>query len=395
VEFAPFHFVILVLLLFLFLFLFPFSFPLSPSQTILQFPTETFPIFVFCLSNRFNAAMDNVNLKKLAEELNLAISTVSRALRDSHEISQKTKDRVKALAAKRGFQPNPHASSLRQNKSKTIAVIVPEIQNNFFSQVLNGVEEVAQRKGYHVLIYLTHEDHNREKDILNVLRNGRVDGLMISVSNTTTSFEHLEAYREGGIPLVFFDRVCEKMEVPRVTTDDAEAAFKATEHLIRSGCKKIAFLSMSGDLSISFRRKSGYSKALTKYGSSGEEIIVECGPDDDINRGRIKELLTGAKRPDGIFAAVEKFAVNTYEVCKEMQISIPQQLKVISFSNLPAAALFDPPLSTIVQPAYEIGREAAGILFKLVEKKILMPVEKKVCIPSAVVERRSTEGRKG
>src|SRR5690242_5811930 len=116
--------------------------------------------------------MDNVNLKKLAKELNVSVSTVSRALRDSHEISFETKERVKALAIKWGFQPNIHASSLRQNKSKTIAVVVPEIQNNFFSQVLNGVESVAQQKGYHVLIYLTHEDYYREKDILHLLRNG-------------------------------------------------------------------------------------------------------------------------------------------------------------------------------------------------------------------------------
>ena len=148
--------------------------------------------------------MDKLNLKKLAEELNLSISTVSRALRDSHEIGQETTDRVKALAEKLGFQPNPHASSLRKNKSKTIAVVIPEIENNFFSQVMNGVEDVAQKKGYHVLIYLTHEDHSREKDIVQVLRNGRVDGVMMSVSNTTTSFEHLQAYRDAGTPLVFF-----------------------------------------------------------------------------------------------------------------------------------------------------------------------------------------------
>lgn len=334
--------------------------------------------------------MDNVNLKKLAEELNLAVSTVSRALRDSHEISQETKDRVKALAVKLGFQPNPHASSLRQNKSKTIAVIVPEIQNNFFSQVLNGVEEVAQQKGYHVLIYLTHEDYDREKDILNVLRNGRVDGLMISVSNNTINFEHLEAFRESGMPLVFFDRVCEKMDVPGVTTDDAEASFKATEHLIRSGCKKIAFLSMAGNLSISSRRKSGYSKALIKYKLPGDEIIIECGPNDETNRGKIRELLQNDQRPDGIFAAVEKFAVNTYEVCQELHIYLPRQLKVISFSNLSAAALFDPPLSTIVQPAYEMGRESAAILFKIIEKKLLLPNEKRLTIPSKIVERKST-----
>jgi LacI family transcriptional regulator len=333
--------------------------------------------------------MDNVNLKKLAEELNLAVSTVSRALRDSHEISQETKDRVKSLAVKLGFQPNPHASSLRQNKSKTIAVIIPEIQNNFFSQVMNGVEEVAQQKGYHVLIYLTHEDYNREKDILNVLRNGRVDGLMISVSNTTKNFDHLEAYQQSGMPLVFFDRVCENMEVPRVTTDDSEAAFKATEHLLKMGCKKIAFLSLACNLSISVRRKSGYLKALAKY-ALNNEMIIECEADDETNRRNIRELLQSEQKPDGIFAAVEKFAINTYEVCHEMNICIPQQLKVVSFSNLSAAALFNPPLSTIVQPAYEIGKEAAGILFKIVEKKTLLPNEKKVTIASRIVERKST-----
>ena len=337
--------------------------------------------------------MDNMNLKKLAQELNLSPSTVSRALRDSHEIGQETKDRVKALAAKLGFQPNPHASSLRQNKSKTIAVIIPEIQNNFFSQVMNGIEEVAQQKEYHVLIYLTHEDHRREKDILNLLRNGRVDGLMISVSNTTTSFEHLEACQESGMPLVFFDRVCENMEVPRVTTDDAEAAFKATEHLLKMGCKKIVFLSMSGNLSISRRRKSGYVKALTKYGLAGNEIIMECGPDDETNRQYIRKLLQSEQKPDSIFAAVEKFAVNTYEVCQELHICVPQQLKVISFSNLSAAALFNPPLSTIVQPAYNIGREAAAVLFKIIDKKSLVLAERKIVLPSHLVVRESTTSK--
>ena len=333
--------------------------------------------------------MDNVNLKTLAEELNLAVSTVSRALRDNHEISQETKDRVKALAAKLGFQPNPYASSLRQNKSRTIAVVIPEIQNNFFSQVMNGVEEVAQQKGYHVLIYLTHEDHNRERDILKVLRNGRVDGLMISVSNTTTNLEHLESYRQSGTPLVFFDRVCESMDVPCVTTDDSKAAFKATEHLLKMGCKQIAFLSLSCNLSISSGRRTGYLKALAKYGLDNE-MIIECGVDDETNRGHIRQLLQSEQRPDGIFAAVEKFAFNTYEVCHDMNISIPRQLKLVSFSNLSAAALFDPPLSTIVQPAYEIGKEAATILFKIVEKKMLLPNERKVTIASQIVERKST-----
>ncbi|RYY59574.1 MAG: LacI family transcriptional regulator [Chitinophagaceae bacterium] len=336
--------------------------------------------------------MSTINLKRLAEELNLSASTVSRALRGSHEISQETKDRVKALAEKLGFQPNPHASSLRQSKSNTIAVVLPEIENNFFSQVMNGVEDVAQKKGYHVLIYLTHEAFAREKDILQVLRNGRVDGIMISVSNTTTSEEHLQEVNRSGLPLVFFDRIVESIDVPRVSTDDTDAAFKGTEHLVEKGCKRIALLSMSGLLSISSRRRNGYLNALKKYGMETDGLQVECGTDDETNRRLITALLQGPNPPDGIFAAVEKLAINTYEVCRQLGVKIPSQLKIISFSNLSVTALFDPPLTTIVQPAYEIGKEAAAVLFKIIQKKTLVPGEKKSVFPSHIVERASTGG---
>ncbi len=334
--------------------------------------------------------MENINLKRLARELNLSASTVSRALRGSHEIKQETKDRVKALAIKLGYQPNPHASSLRQSKSSTIAVIIPEIENNFFSQVMNGVEDVAQKKGYHVLIYLTHEAYLREKDILQVLRNGRVDGVMISVSNTTADFSHLQDLNVSRLPLVFFDRIVESIDVPRVSSDDVEAAFKGTEHLVARGCRRIAYLSMSGSLSISSRRKTGYQKALDKHGLGADAITLECGTDDAANRVLIRQLLQRKPAPDAVFAAVEKLAINTYEVCRELRLKIPQGLKVISFSNLSATALFDPPLTTIVQPAYEIGKEAAALLFKIIEKKTLVPGEKKAVFASHIVERAST-----
>jgi LacI family transcriptional regulator len=333
--------------------------------------------------------MDHPNLKKLAKELNLAISTVSRALRDSHEISQQTKDRVKAYAEKIGFQPNPHASSLRQNKSRTIAVVIPEIENNFFSGVINGVELIAQQKGYHVLIYLTHEDFTKERSILNVLRNGRVDGIMISVSNTTSSFEHVESYLEAGIPVVSFDRVCGDIDVPRVTTDDTAISMQATEHLLKKGCSNIAFLAMSAALSISSSRQHGYLKALRKYGLENKALLVECTTDDAQNRDIIRKMIQKEK-PDGIFATVEKLAINTYEVCQSLEIQIPREIKVISFSNLSASAFFNPPLSTIVQPAYTMGCEAAAILFKQVEKKRLLPNERKIVVPSKLIERAST-----
>lgn len=316
------------------------------------------------------------------------MSTVSRALRDSHEISDKTKERVKALARELGFQPNPHASSLRKNKSNTIAVIIPEIENNFFSQVMNGVEAVAGQKRYHVLIYLTHEDYRKEKDYLQSLTNGRVDGFMISISNTTHDFEHIKACQDAGIPMVLFDRICNVVDVPIITTDDCDVAYKATEHLIKEGCKKIAHLSMSSQLSITSGRKSGYHKAIEKY-RTGSEIILECSPNDTDNRKIIRKLFE-ENRPDGIFAAVEKFAINTYQVCEEMGIHIPEQVKVVSFSNLAAAALFNPPLSTVVQPAYEIGKQSAEVLFKIIEHKALFSTEKKIMLPSKLIERKST-----
>ena len=134
----------------------------------------------------------------------------------------------------------------------------------------------------------------------------------------------------------------------------------------------------------------GYVKALAKFKLADSELVIECGPDDELNRENIRQLLQGKTRPDAIFAAVEKFAVNTYEVCRELDIKVPQELKVISFSNLPAAALFNPSLSTIVQPAYEIGREAANVLFKIIDKKNLLPAEKKIVIPSTIVVRESS-----
>jgi LacI family transcriptional regulator len=337
--------------------------------------------------------MNNMNLKILARELNLAISTVSRALRDSHDIGQETKDRVRALAEKLGYQPNPYASSLRQNKSNTIAIIIPEIENNFFSQILNGIELVAQSKGYHVLIYLTHEDFQKEKSILQLLRNGRVDGLMISLSNSTKTYEHLQAWKDAEIPMVFFDRVCEGIDAPTITTNDTEVSYKGTEHLFASGCKRIAFLSLSGDLSITNRRKAGYLQALKKNGKENEQVVIECGEDNEENNTIIRKLLRKKNRPDGVFTAIEKLAINVYEVSKELKIEIPDQLKVVSFSNSPAAPLFCPPLTSIIQPAYEIGKEAVTTLFKLIDKKPLLKYEKKVILPSHLCERKSSSGK--
>jgi LacI family transcriptional regulator len=332
-----------------------------------------------------------MNLKQLAAVLNLSISSVSKALRDSHEISAATKAIVLAKAAELNYEVNPFASSLRKQKSKTIAVVIPEIANTFFTLAINGIESIAQEKGYHVLIYLTHEDAKKEIAITRLLQNGRVDGIMMSLSGQTSDTSHLEELKEKKIPLVFFDRVAEHMDVPKITTDDYNSGIHATQHLIDSGCKRIAFLSISHNLSIINKRKNGYSEALKKNGQLlASNLILSCNGDEAMNISLIRKLLKRKNRPDGIFASVEKLAINAYDICRELKLKIPDDIKIISFSNLHTAALLNPSLTTITQPAYDIGREAASILFKLVEKRGFNFVQEQTVLKSVLIEREST-----
>lgn len=332
-----------------------------------------------------------MNLKQLAAVLNLSISSVSKALRDSHEISAATKAKVLAKAAELNYEANPFASSLRKQKSKTIAVVIPEIANNFFALAINGIESIAQEKGYHVLIYLTHEDAKKEIAITRLLQNGRVDGIMMSLSGQTNNTTHLEELKEKKIPLVFFDRVAENIDVPKITTDDYNSGINATQHLIDNGCKRIAFLSISHNLSISNKRMNGYSEALKKNRHlQAGNLIVPCNGDEAMNISLIRKLLKRKNRPDGIFASVEKLAINTYDICRELNLKIPADIKIISFSNLHTAALLNPSLTTITQPAYEIGREAASILFKLVEKRGFNFLLERTVLKSVLIEREST-----
>lgn len=335
-----------------------------------------------------------MNLKQLAKELNLSISSVSKALRDSYEISAATKEAVLAKAKELNYQVNPFASSLRKQKSNTIAVVIPEVANNFFALAINGIESIAQEKGYHVLIYLTHEDIQKEIAITKLLQNGRVDGIMISLSGQTSGTTHLEELKEKGIPLVFFDRVAEHIDSPKVTTDDFNSGIKATEHLIENGCKRIAFLSIAQNLSISNKRMNGYLEALKKNRiKQDNSLVLACNGDEAKNTQLIRKLLKRKNRPDGIFASVEKLAISTYELCEELKLNIPRDIKIISFSNLQTAALLNPSLTTITQPAYEIGREAAAILFKLVEKRGYNFLLEKTVLKSTLIERGSSKGK--
>lgn len=336
--------------------------------------------------------MATVDLKKLAKELGLAVSTVSRALRDSYEISAETKERVFELARKLNYQPNPYASSLRKHKSRTIAVVIPEIANNFFALAINGIESIAQEKGYHVLIYLTHEQFQKELSITRHLQSGRVDGILVSLSGETDNYDHLNDLKQKGIPIVFFDRICETINCAKVITNDYESGFNAAEHLITQGCKRVAYLSISSNLSISNKRMNGYLDALKQYKIKHDpKLVLQCSShDNESNHAMITQLLKRRGRPDGIFASVEKLAITSYHVCRELGLTIPDDIKIMSFSNLETAALLQPSLTTITQPAFDIGKEAAALLFKILEKKSMNFSDERIILKSSLLIREST-----
>ncbi|MBS1661100.1 MAG: LacI family DNA-binding transcriptional regulator [Bacteroidetes bacterium] len=335
--------------------------------------------------------MNAVNLKQLALELNLSVSTVSRALRDSWEISTPTKQRVFDLAKKMNFQPNPYASSLRKHRSRTIAVVLPEVANNFFALAIKGIETVAREKGYHVLIYLTNEEAAEEMAIASSLQSGRVDGVILSLCGSTKETRHLLELQQRNIPLVFFDRVCEELTAPKVMTNDYESGFIATEHLIKAGCRRVAHLTISMSLSISHRRQEGYVDALRRWELPCDpSLVVHCPREEEESYRMIRELFSSSFRPDGVFASVEKLAVQVYHVCRELGLRIPEDVKVISFSNLVTASLLEPSLTTIAQPAYDMGKEAATMLFRRLEKKYIVVPDDQVMLPARLEVRNST-----
>jgi len=333
--------------------------------------------------------MSKVNIKQLAKELNLSISTVSRALRDSYEISADTKKKVFALAKQLNYQPNPNASGLRGQKTKTIAVVIPEMVNDFFSLVIGGIEKVTQEQGYYLLFYFTHGDYELEVSFINTLANGRVDGVLLSMSRENNDNSHLLELAKNDIPLVLFDRVSDNLDSVKVTSDNYESAVTATRHLVDAGCKKIAYLQVHKNISIGKVRMNGYLEAL-RASTKQKPLIVECSNENEETFEIIQKMMIDEK-PDGIFASVEKLAVICYRVCEKINLRIPHDVKIISFSNLQTASLLNPSLTTITQPAFDIGETAAKELLNIINKKgRSASKDKHVILKSLLMKRNST-----
>jgi LacI family transcriptional regulator len=329
-----------------------------------------------------------INILELAEALGLSKSTVSRAFRNKSDISEKTKKYVLEKAKELGYYPNIYASNLRDSKSKTVAVVMPELANNYFSLAVKGIEKVVQANGYHTLIYVTDSRYEKEAEIVATLFNRRVEGIIMSVSGEGADHDYIDKLKKNNIPLVFFDRVYEDVKAPKVVTDDYDSSRNATQYFLDNGCKRIAFLVIDKNVSIGKTRLAGFLDAHKANGVTPDpRLIVDCSNDLEASYQKIKHVLK-EYRPEAIVSSVERLATTAYQVCLDEHIRIPDEVRIISYTNIQVAALLNPALSTIEQPAEEVGECAARLLLNMLNKKIRPG--KTTVLPSKIIHRTST-----
>lgn len=299
--------------------------------------------------------------------LEIDSSTVSRALNDSPRVSDKTKKTILAKAKELGYQRNTVASNLRTNKTQTIAIVLPRVSRYFFATVISGIEETAQDNGYNVIICQTLDSLEREKKIINTLISNRVDGILISISMETLNYDHLNSYKALGKPIVFFDRPCTLKDCINVTIDNYKASFKATEHLILSGCKHIAHFSGKQDIELYKQRKNGYIDALKKHNLKiDEKLILESNLSEKDGIYLAKQILK-IKKIDGLYSSNDTAAISAIQFLKSKKIRIPEDFAIVGFNNDPISAVIEPSLTTINQPAFEIGKKASEQLLYQIE----------------------------
>ena len=308
----------------------------------------------------------NITIKDIARKLGVSPSTVSRALKDHPDISQKKKDEINALAIELNYQPNSVALSLRQSKTNTLGVIIPEIAHFFFSAVISGIEDIAHSAGYHVIITQSNESYEREVMNTKALFNSRVDGILMSISRETKQFDHLQSLLGYNVPLVFFDRIADNLNACKVIVNDEQGAYEATTHLIEQGCYRIAHLAGPQNLAISKNRLNGYKAALAdnRY-MIDDNLMKVCGQGTFEEAEAItNELLDYRFPPDAIFANNDVAAYGAMMAIRKRNIKIPEEIAIVGFSNWRFSSLIQPALSSVTQPGFKMGQEATRLLMK-------------------------------
>jgi len=312
----------------------------------------------------------HITLKDIAKKLNISISTVSRALRGLPDVKPETKAEILKLAKDMDYQKNFFASSLQTRKSFTVGVIIPQIAHLFFAKIISGIQEVAFGAGYRVIISQSNESYHRETVDTDLLLSSRVDGLLVAPSTETSNCQHFEKIHKKGIPLVFFDRICESIKASVVVVDDFEGAFNGVEHLIEQGCRKIAHLAGPETLSVGKERKRGYIAALKKYNLPvQEEYILNSNLNQAQSFECTNQLMDLPDPPDAIFGVTDTVIIGALLALKQRNISIPGTVALLGFTNDPVTELVEPSLSSVSQPPLEIGRVAAQLFLNQVNNK--------------------------
>jgi LacI family transcriptional regulator len=339
-----------------------------------------------------------ITLKDIAKALGLSTSTVSRALRDSNEISEETRKRVLEYAEKFHYHPNPAALGLKERRTRSIGVMVSEIANSFFSLAINGMESIAYARGYNVIITQTHESYDREVTNLQYLASRSMDGLLISLSAETKDTGHIKDIHDKGLPIVCFDRIAEDIATHKVMADNFRGAHDMVDHLIRTGYRRIAHLANARYLSITIERLEGYQKALEEHHIAVPPSYVQYCPhggllEPEIDKA-LEKLLSLKEKPEVIFAAGDKLSTGCLRLLKTKGIRVPEDMAMVGFSNSDLMDLLDPPLTIVRQPAFEMGQIATEMLINLIEsRRPVTEFERKV-LPTKMLIRDSSPQRK-
>lgn len=318
-------------------------------------------------------ATRRTSLKEMAEQLGVSIATVSRALRNSHEVGEEMKTRVQELAKKLNYRPNPFAQSLRQQKPKVIGVVVPNLVTHYYAAVLDGIEDYATKAGYAVVAANSHEDHIREEKAIDNFVGMYVEGIIACLAQDTVDYSHFTEINEMGIPLVFFARTCLPEIFSSVVSNGYEAAFQATRHLIETGSKRIAFIGGPTHLDMVKRRKHGYLEALRENNISIDRSIVINGDIDyESARNATLQLLQRDDRPDAILAFNDIITYAAFDAIKTLRLEIPKDVAIIGFTEAESSAFVTPKLSVIMDQAHLTGERACELLLRNIrgDKKI-------------------------
>lgn len=339
-----------------------------------------------------SAKPHQITIVDIAQQLGVSKSTVSRALRGQPDIHPGTRQAVLEAVKQLDYQPNQLAHSLVKSQTNTIGIMVPEFVSFFFPKVLIGAQQVLAEAGYNVVICHANESYDTEVANAKALLASRVDGLLVSHTKETRNFDHFRVFQRRGVPVVFFNRVCEDMDVPKVTVDDYTGAFQAVEHLIQTGRRRIAHLAGPDTLTNSRNRRNGYCDALRQHGIPEEpELIISYDLTLEKANIYINHLLNLPQPPDALFAINDPTAIEALTIIKARGLRVPDDIAIVGFSNDPTSALVEPKLTTVSQPVSEIGQQAARLLLaQLQGLDALSTASPTIVLPTELIIRQST-----